>query len=195
MILGITGETKVGKTTVANFLKQHYQADVINLDQIAKELYQNLQLRKTVQKLFKESILNQQDQIDLMKLKEIVFKSEKNLNKLNVIMFPAIYQAVKNKLKELKNDLKVVEGSILFQAKLNELTNQNILIKCERKNQIKRNNLIKKMNKKELFFLFQIQNRINDFQNKANFIIENNDSITKLNSQIKHIIGQLKENN
>ena len=152
MIIGITGETSVGKTTVANFIKKEYSASVVHLDEVGKSLYTKPDLKKFLQTKIGQEVLDQNNNIDLVKLRKLVFANEQKLNILNQIMFPQIYDAVKNKMKTKQNNFQIIEGSVLFQLNLDKLTNQNILIESEKKHQIERSNLNKKMNEKELFF-------------------------------------------
>lgn len=193
MIIGITGETSVGKTTVANFIKKEYSASVVHLDEVGKSLYTKPDLKKFLQTKIGQEVLDQNNNIDLVKLRKLVFANEQKLNILNQIMFPQIYDAVKNKMKTKQNNFQIIEGSVLFQLNLDKLTNQNILIESEKKHQIERSNLNKKMNEKELFFLLKNQQNIKQFKNKVDFVVKNNGSIKTLQKKIEQIINKFKQ--
>lgn len=192
MILGITGKTSVGKTTAANFIKKNYNAWVADLDSIAKELYQTEKVKNDLKKAFGNAIFNKNNEISLKAIKKVMFNDQQKWDKLNKIMLPHIRQTIQQKLAKAKNDLKVIDGAILFQAKLDKLTDQNILIDSTEQQKRKRNIATQKFSEKELTFILKKQEDINSFKKKINFTIKNNDSVEMLNNQVKQIFNQLK---
>ena len=84
MIIGITGSSGAGKSTVCEILKNEYHVKVINADKIAKELSKKgtLYLLEIVEK-FGEEILLENEELNRKKLANIVIKRySRNRNSL-----------------------------------------------------------------------------------------------------------------
>ena len=119
-VIGITGGIGTGKTTVLNIFKTEFNADIIEADKIGHLIlepgtigYQN------VIDTFGEGILDMKSKepvkpIDRKKLGQVVFNSEKELEKLNSITHPLIHAKIEDIIKvehpkiELSPDEKVI---------------------------------------------------------------------------------------
>lgn len=137
MILGITGKSGVGKTTVGNFFAQR-NWEVLNVDQIAHQLYRPYQrVWREVVKRFGEGILKTNDVIDRQKLRMIVFtpgeEAKKALNDLNQIVHPELRRKLKEDIYFLskKNRNAVVVAALWKELDLFSLCDKVLLVKTE----------------------------------------------------------------
>jgi len=196
MIIGITGSFGSGKTTVANMFKK-YGFKVINVDKLYHGIYNKD--KKIRNKIKKEFIT-----LDRNKIKNIVFNDSKRLIKLNKITHPIIIKAIKKEIstiikeynknnnKKLKNGNKinvniVIDIPLLFEAKIQNMFDKIIVVKCSKKEQIKRILKTKKYNKKEIKNIINSQMPLKEKIKKADFVI-NNESLADLTRQIKKIV-------
>ena len=93
MIIGVTGSFGSGKTTVANMFRR-YGFKVIDVDKLYhKDFYKNHPLRNKIKKEF--------GTLDRGKLKKIVFKDYKKLQKLNKITHPIIIKKTKEEIQKI----------------------------------------------------------------------------------------------
>ena len=94
MIIGIVGGVGCGKSTVLTYLKEKYNAYIIEADKVAKEIMEkgNEVYNKVIRE-FPES-LDKDDNIDRKKLAEIVFNDAKKLETLNNITHPGTIKEI-----------------------------------------------------------------------------------------------------
>jgi dephospho-CoA kinase len=126
-IIGITGISGAGKSTVAGILKQEYQALVIDVDRVGHQvLAKDKNVRKKVLKTF--------GTINRKKLGPIVFAEQKKLKKLNGIIHPIMVKRIKAILAKNKSkNLIVIDAALLFQLGLNKLCDQVIFVDAPKK--------------------------------------------------------------
>ena len=76
-VVGITGTSGSGKSTVAGIIQQNYNAQIIDADQIAKELtQQDTEYLRKITKTFGEEIL-ENGKLNRKKLADIIFSDKK----------------------------------------------------------------------------------------------------------------------
>ena len=98
-VIGVTGGVGAGKSTILDYLEQHYQATVIRADDVAARLEEPGQpcYRQIVQE-FGQSFLDPDGRLNRKKLAEEVFARPQRLKKLNEIVHPAVEQWIRNEI-------------------------------------------------------------------------------------------------
>jgi dephospho-CoA kinase len=118
-IIGLTGGIGSGKSTVARFLAE-LGAVIIDADKIGHEVLESDgKARSSVMSAFGRQIVNPDGSINRKKLGDIVFKNREDLNKLNWIMHPQIYRALKTKLEQYRKhgiEIVIIEAPLLIEA-------------------------------------------------------------------------------
>ena len=130
-IIGITGRISSGKSTVAHSFKNSGSSVlVLDVDSIAKELYEKYpEIKVELDNVFGEDIFNGNNDILFNRLAKIVFSDQKELKKLNRIMFPHIRLEVKRLLRaKEKYDHIIIDAAVLFGAKLDLLCEYIIFV-------------------------------------------------------------------
>ena len=93
--IGLTGGVGAGKSTVLNYLKEHYDAFVIQADLVGHRVMEPGQsCYEPVIMLFGTEIIKEDKTLDRKKISDIVFCSEEKLKNLNAIIHPAVKQAI-----------------------------------------------------------------------------------------------------
>ncbi|WAM34860.1 dephospho-CoA kinase [Caldicellulosiruptor morganii] len=190
-VLGITGKIGSGKSTVSSILKEYYGFDIIDVDREYHWLLQNSnELRLELLKTFGDGILVN-NQIDRAQLRKIVLSSDSNMEKLNRITHPAIFERIKFLTTEKYKDKPVVvDAALLFQIGLDRLCSVIWYIECEKEAIIERVVRRNGYNIEEIEKFLERQKDIEKYRNLANRVIVNNSDIENL----KAIVGKyLKE--
>ena len=190
-IIGITGAIGSGKSTAANFLKKKVNAYYFDADLEAKNhLMSSAKTQEKIIDAFGRKKIMKNDSFNLQLLASVAFKNKINQKLLNQIIWPEVYLLIKSTIiYAKKNNFKnfIVDAALLIEANFNHLFNYIILITAPEKIRIeralKRNNLslnqIKKRN------MLQWPDEIK--QKYANYVIENDKSISDLQKKLTKI--------
>ncbi len=138
MIIGIVGGVGCGKSTVLTYLKEKYNAYIIEADKVAKEIMEKgNEVYNKVIKEFPES-LDKDDNIDRKKLAEIVFNDAKKLEILNNITHPGTIKEITDRINNSSNQLVIVESAILIGSGIDKMCDEIWYVYCDLEKRIKR---------------------------------------------------------
>lgn len=134
MILGITGSSGAGKSTVCEILEKKYHAKIINADKIAKKLSQKgtEYLAKIVQS-FGTDILLENGELNRRKLADIIYQDSQKRELLNQCTFQYIKKEIEKQIQEAQEELIAIDAPLLFEAKLEEFCNFTIAVIAQNK--------------------------------------------------------------
>ena len=187
-IIGVTGSSGAGKDTLCEILENKYNAEIVDADKIAKELSKKgTMYLKSIVDCFGSKIINRQGELNRKKLASIIFEDEKKREELNKLTFIYVVDEIKRRISKLKKDIIVVNAPLLFESNLNQICDFVIAIIADRDIQIerimKRDNLTKEAAEKRL----NMQNSNEYFEENADYIIHNKESLKDLEKQLKKI--------
>lgn len=188
--IGLTGGIATGKSLVSQLLEE-YGAFVINADLLAHKLYlpETAGFNELVVH-FGDTILNIDGTIDRNKLASIVFSDKSEMDNLNSIMHPLIYEDIKRLISDLseKNYLIViVEAAILIEAGWQDLFDQIWVVSSNAENVISRLMTRNGLTREESLKRINSQMSLEDRLKYADVIVENNRDINSLSSKIKEL--------
>ncbi|MGN1270077.1 MAG: dephospho-CoA kinase [Clostridia bacterium] len=191
MVIGITGSSGAGKTTVCEILKQKYNFKVIAADDIAKNLSKKgTQYTKDIINEFGINVLLKNGEIDRKKIANIIYNDETKRKKLNNCTFKYIVKEIKEQIESQNGYNIALDAPLLFEADLNQICNKTVAVINENiDEQIER--IIKRdiISKEEAIARIKSQ-QTNEFyiKNCDYKIINNND----VNSQIENMLKEIK---
>jgi dephospho-CoA kinase len=120
-VIGLTGGIGSGKSTVSRFLAE-LGAVIIDADKIGHQVLEtDSEARRQVVVAFGKKVLTPEGHINRKKLGKLVFKEREALSRLNRIMHPRIYDAIKAQLEQHRKqgaDMVVIEAPLLIEAGL-----------------------------------------------------------------------------
>lgn len=191
MVIGITGSSGAGKSTVCEILESKYGFKIINADKIAKRLSQKgTEYLADIVKQFGTEILLEDGELDRSKLAEIIYNNQEKREKLNEITFKYIREEIQKEIKSVKevNDSMqiAIDAPLLFEAKLEEFCNFVIAIISEnRELQIKRiiqRDLVKR---EQAVARLNAQKPNEYYISKSKYVIINNGLLEEIEKQVE----------
>ena len=184
MKIGICGRSGSGKSTASMYFQEKGYT-VIDLDQLAKGLdkkYPEI-ISKIKNSFGIEYILD--GKINRKMLGELVFSSEKELDKLNGIYFEYIKRDALEKISKIENI--VIEGAILFEIELNKYLDKTIYVTVDEEILLERIAKREKSTIETLKNRLKIQKKYDAYINKADYIIETNGTKEELYQKLNSL--------
>lgn len=133
-IIGITGPSGAGKTTLCKRLKKIYDTEFISADDIAHYILNiNGDLKSELLEHFGTSIIEYDSvflKINRSNLKHIVLSSEDKLIKFNKIIFKYLAKEIVSNIKRsLKNDkIIILDAPLLLEYSLDKICNTVVVL-------------------------------------------------------------------
>lgn len=188
-IIGITGSSGAGKSTICEILKQKYKVKIIDADAIAKRL--SIKESKYLVEIvasFGNEILDGKGTLNRKKLAQIIYESSEARERLNNCTFKYIKEEIEKEIKASKVDV-IIDAPLLFESGLNKWCDIVIGVISNKELQLER--LIKRDNLEYHQALERLNaQKQNDFyERNCDMIIENNNHMSEIEEQI-HAIAQ-----
>ena len=194
-IIGLTGGTGCGKSTVCLVLKE-YNSFIIDADNISHNIIKrDKEAYFEIVKHFGKDILNSENEIDRKKLGNIVFNNKNELYCLNKITHKYILEEIKNEINLAKNkglfDYIVIDAPLLIETNLHKIVDIVWIVHCSLQTRLDR--LKKRDGLSEDILLKRINSQTPFDKNKkfADFIIFNEEG-TNLGNVIKEQLTKIK---
>ena len=190
MILGLTGGIASGKTTVSKKIKE-LGGYIIDADKISKEVSNSQEVLKKVEENFGVEVI-ENGSLNRKKLREIIFNNREKRKMLNNIMHPIIVKKMKEAIVEHKEEkLIVLDIPLLYETKLEYLCDKVLVVWVDEKTQIerikKRDNSSTELAKRILSSQMPLLEKLK----KADYNIENNETIENLEKKVEKFIETL----
>ncbi len=188
IIIGVTGNSGAGKSTISTIIKNNLNAYVVNADAISRELMKpGKEYYNEILKLFgKENVLNSKksknkNQIHRSKLAKIIFEDSEKRKLLNKLTFKYVGEEMKKQILECKNngqDFVILDVPLLYESKFDKICNYVIAVIADEETKVKRLRIRDNLNENQ-DALNRLGAQPNDdfFKERADFIIDNSKGI------------------
>lgn len=187
-IIGITGSSGSGKSTVCEILNEKYNVKIIDADKIAKELLTSgTEYYNDVISKFGIEITNGSGEIDRKKLADLIYNDDKKREMLNNSTFYYVVKKIKLRAKEINSVDIIIDAPLLFESKLDDICNFTIGVIAKESVQIER--IIKRdtISKEQACKRLKAQQTNDFYMSKCTEIIENNNEYIETEKQIEEI--------
>lgn len=194
MIIGITGSSGAGKSTVCELLQKLYHAKIISADKIAKELSQKgtAYLAQIVEK-FGNHILLEDGELNRKALANIIYQNEEKRRLLNNCTFEYIKKEIMDKISLEKASIIAIDAPLLFEANLEKICDITIaVIAKNREAQINRILQRDNIDRTHAEARLSAQHPNEFYQKKCQYTIVNDEKIEDIENQVNAIIKVLK---
>ncbi|EHC6485436.1 dephospho-CoA kinase [Listeria monocytogenes] len=195
--IGLTGSVATGKSTVSNMIQQA-GIPLVDADIAARKVVEpGTEGLKEIVAYFGEEILLADGTLDRAKLGEIIFKDKEKREKLNEITHPRVKDYMleaRERFFRAGEELVFFDIPLLFESHLESLVDQIVVVwttpETELKRLMERNNLTKE----EALRRIESQMGIDEKARKADFVIDNNESLEKTQKQVYTFIERFVKN-
>jgi L-threonylcarbamoyladenylate synthase len=196
VIVGLTGQTGAGKTTVSDYFREDGSIVVVDCDLLSRDVILIPEVVARLTEYFGEDILEEPGKINRKELGRRVFANEEDRIFLNSIMFPQIEQKIRAQIRQQKQKgyrLIVLDAPTLFESGANILC--DLIISVIAPVSFRKERIIQRDNMTQQ----EAQNRIDSqyadsfYREKSDYIIENDGSLSALKEQTERMITILKE--
>lgn len=192
MILGLTGGIGTGKSTVANMLKEK-GIPVVDTDLISREVIEYPEIIEKIKLEISNEVFDFNNKLDRKKMSEIVFENQEKLKKLNKIMHPEILKKMWDEVEKLKKNHKIIvlDIPLLFEINMEKEVDKILLIYASKEIQLKRIMERDGRTREEAVKIISSQMPLYKKREKSDYIIQNNDSLEKLEKNLDKIVQKL----
>lgn len=183
MIIGITGTSGSGKSTIAQILAKKLNAKIIDADKIAKELFVKGNIYyEEIQKEFGKNITRKE-------LAKIVYKNKLKREKLNHLTYKYVVEEILNILNNINDKNIILDAPLLYESNLNTKCDKVIGVIANRKTKLQRICTRDTISLDEANARLNIQNDDEFYKLRADYIIQNNGE--DLDEEINKILNEL----
>ena len=191
-VIGITGGLGAGKSTLLYILENTYHAKVYQADRISRSLsLAGGPAFDDIVKLFGENILMPDGNPDRNRIAHIVFEDGEKLTALENILHPAVREFLKSKA-EGREGLVVLEAALPLKAGFDEICDEVWYISSDAESRINRVIETRGYTREKAEEIIASQMSDEEYRNIADFVIENDGSIEKLEAIVKERINKIE---
>ncbi|MGN0158098.1 MAG: dephospho-CoA kinase [Brotaphodocola sp.] len=189
-IIGITGGVGAGKSRILSILKDDYQAEIIQADEVAKELEeQGAEGYRQLVEIFGTDILDRDGRIDRGRFASLIFQNEEALRKVNTIIHPLTWEEMRRRAAASTAWLVAIEAA-LFDENSKSLCEELWFVDTSEEKRISRLMANRGYSRQKCLDIIANQKDRNCFLKLADVVIDNNGSIEQVRKQIAGILGR-----
>jgi len=175
-IIGITGNSGSGKSTISKLISKNYEAKIIDADKIAKEMTKNNgEYLQAIRQAFGNDVIKN-NELDRKKLADIVFLNRAEKEKLDGLTFEYVVEEIKKELEANQNldyQYIILDVPLLFESKLDKLCDYTIGVIAPKTEKIKRICKRDKLSKEKSLQRLNSQPNDEFFTKNCNTVINN----------------------
>lgn len=196
VVIGLTGQTGAGKSTVGELLKRR-GLEWVDADQIAhdvadteKNCLADMALEFTI------DILNADGTLNRKRLGEIVFNDKAKLRRLNDIIFPYIIAAIRDAIETLRRQgarFVVLDAPTLFESGANRFC--DVIVSVVADEAIRTQRIIARdgLTPEEAAARVSAQHSENYYVSRSDYVIENDHALEDLRLNTANILGKIMD--
>jgi dephospho-CoA kinase len=194
LVLGLTGSIATGKSTIAEIFREH-KVPVLDADVLTHELQKKGAIGwKALIDEFGEGILTLDGELDRLKLGNMTFFNELQMECLRKVMDPLIFKKIRGKIAEFRKSaipLAVMDIPLLFEKGYQKLVDQVMVSYAPVEIEIKRLMNRDKLSEEEAKVRINWQDPIETKRKLADVVIDNSGSILETRKQIKEWLSSV----
>ena len=185
MIIGLTGGIGSGKSIAAKMFTD-LNIDVIDADLLAKKaLNKNSIGYEQFLEKFGNSFLNEDSEINRLKLRNFIFSDNKKKSELEEIIHPIVAEEISKFIDSSQSPYSIIMVPLIYETRTMDFYEKIIVIDCDLDTQLERAAIRDDQKKEEILAIIESQASRDERNSIADDIILNNSSIENLRAQVE----------
>ncbi len=177
-IIGITGSSGAGKTTLSKILSERNDVKIIDADKVVREMsVPGCEYLEKIKETFGQEVILEDGNLNRKLLADKIYNNNEALEKLNKLTFKYVLEEILNQIKKIKElketEIIIIDAPLLFESGLEKYCNYVIALIADKELKIERicqrDNIDEKVAKSRL----NIQHEDSYYTEKADFVINN----------------------
>ncbi|MBQ8869688.1 MAG: dephospho-CoA kinase [Oscillospiraceae bacterium] len=191
MIIGLTGQTGAGKSTVCKLLRQ-MSFLVIDCDKVAREVTEKgSPLLSRLAEAFGNDIISADGILDRRLLASRAFSSKDKTELLNKITHPEILNAIKTKISASTCENIVLDAPTLFESGADKLCDRIISVLCDENKRKDRIVARDNLSAEQADVRLSAAKSNEFFTERADAVIYNDGTLSELEKNLKTALNQI----
>lgn len=194
-VIGLTGQTGAGKSTVRKLLKAKGAA-VIDADFVAHEVADNnLSCLTDIVEHFSCMVLDEKGKLNRRTLGRIVFSDRKKLALLNKIMFPYIVSAIKGQVTAYEQagaQIIVIDGATLIESGCAKMCSVLVSVTADEETRLTRIIHRDGISKRDAVRRVSAQNPEEFYIKASDYVIKNNGTPGDLERAAEKVLDEIE---
>ena len=194
-VIGLTGQTGAGKSTVRELFKVKGAA-VIDADAVSHDIVDNdLSCLTDIVEHFSCIVLNDKGKLNRKALGRIVFSDPKKLAVLNKIMFPYIVSAIKGKVTAYEHagaQMIVIDGATLIESGCSKMCSVLISVTAEEETRLTRIIHRDGITKRDAVHRVSAQHPEEFYIEASDYVIKNNGTPGDLEREAERVLDEIE---
>ncbi len=194
-VIGLTGQTGAGKSTVRELFKAKGAA-VIDADAVSHDIADNdLSCLTDIVEHFSCIVLNDKGKLNRKALGRIVFSDQKKLAVLNKIMFPYIVSAIKGKVTAYEHagaQMIVIDGATLIESGCSKICSVLISVTAEEETRLTRIIHRDGISKRDAVRRVSAQHPEEFYIEASDYVIKNNGTPGDLEREAERVLDEIE---
>ena len=193
--IGLTGGIGSGKSEVSKFFNS-WGAFIFAADKEAKNIINNnKQAQQEIIKEFGSDVINEDNIIDKQKLARVAFQDEFHQLRLNSIIHPFVFKKIDKTFEKIKldNNYKsfVVDAALIYESGADTHMDYVIVVTSLLRFRTERIMSTGNINRDDFMKRVALQWSDEDREHMADFIIQNNSDLKKLEKESKKVFDSI----
>ena len=186
-VVGLTGGIGSGKSA-ATAVFEDLGIDVVDADLASREaVLPGSKALDQIQKKFGNEILLEDQSLNRAKLREIIFDNSDDKTWLEQLLHPEIRHIIQSKLENSSSKYVILVSPLLFETDQHEFCNTTILIDSSLNSQVSRTSKRDSVSEDSVKKIISAQMSRDDKLKIAKIVINNDDSLEQLESNVKKV--------
>ena len=186
-VVGLTGGIGSGKSA-ATAIFEDLGIDVVDADLASREaVLPGSKALDQIQKKFGNEILLEDQSLNRARLREIIFDNSEDKTWLEQLLHPEIRHIIQSKLENSSSEYVILVSPLLFETDQHEFCNTTILIDSSLNSQVSRTSKRDSVSEDSVKKIISAQMSRDDILKIAKIVINNDDSLEQLESNVKKV--------